>query len=421
MPRALEGKLLLSSTVLLALGLAFLCLEGKLDPATGGRVGFVLGGAYWSVHLLQRWRLTQADPLLLPLAAWMNVLGLIFLYELDPVLATRQVGWIVAGLAALAALVLAPGYHAVVEYKYVGAVLALLLLAATLVVGARAGGAKSWLEIGFLRFQPVEAVKLLMVVFLAGYLDEQQELLRVNWRQWGFLSLPAPQAMLPLLSLWGLSLLLVAFQRDLGAALLLFATLVLMLYLSTGRPFYLVAGSILLALGFAAGYYLFAHVRERVQVWLDPWSVANGAGYQIIQGLFSFAAGGLLGTGLGRGQAAYVPAVATDYLFIALAEEMGLAGALAFISLYVLFAWRGFRIALEAPDSVGQLLAGGLTVLFALQSLVILGGVTKALPLTGVTLPFFSYGGSSMVVSYLLLGLLQKVSCRRAAPVAAGV
>lgn len=421
MLRAVEAKLLLSSTALLALAVAFFYLEGKLAPATGGWVLALLGGAYWLMHLFKRWRWPQADPLLLPLAAWMNLLGLIFLYELAPSLAERQVLWILTGIACLAALTFLPDYLSVVEYKYIGAGLALLLLAATLILGAKAGGAKSWLEVGFLRFQPVEVVKLLMVVFLAGYLDEQQELLRVNWRQWGPFGLPAPQAMLPLLIIWGLSLLLVAFQRDLGAALLLFATLVVMLYLSTGRPLYLVAGLFLLALGFAAGYYLFAHVRERVQVWLNPWSAASDAGYQIIQGLFSLAAGGLVGTGLGLGHAHYVPAVATDYLFVALAEEMGLAGALALIGLYLVFTWRGFRIALEAADGVGQLLAGGLTVLFALQSLVILGGVTRLLPLTGVTLPFFSYGGSSMVVSYLLLGLLQQVRCRRVARPVPGV
>lgn len=410
MPRVTEAKLLLSATVLLAAAVVFFHLSGGRAAASATRVFALAGGSYWAVHLLQYRCRPESDPLLLPLAAWMSLLGLIFLYRLDPELAARQAVWVTLGLGGLAFFLVLPGYLVLAEYKYLGAGVALVLLAATLLVGAKAGGAKSWLELGFLRFQPVEAVKLLMIVFLAGYLDEHRALLQTNWRQWGPIGLPVLHALLPLLAIWGLSLFLVAFQRDLGGALLLFGTLVAMLYLATGRALYLVAGFLLLAVGFAAGYYLFDHVRVRIQVWLDPWAQVHGAGYQVVQGFFSLAAGGLWGTGLGLGQAHYVPAVATDYLFVALAEEMGLAGALGLLSLYLLFTWRGFRLALNAAESVGRLLAGGLTALFALQTLLITGGVTGLLPLTGVTLPFFSYGGSATVVYYLLLGLLLQVS-----------
>lgn len=396
--------------MLLAAAVVFFHLSGGRAAASATRVFALAGGSYWAVHLLQYRCRPESDPLLLPLAAWMSLLGLIFLYRLDPELAARQAVWVTLGLGGLAFFLVLPGYLVLAEYKYLGAGVALVLLAATLLVGAKAGGAKSWLELGFLRFQPVEAVKLLMIVFLAGYLDEHRALLQTNWRQWGPIGLPVLHALLPLLAIWGLSLFLVAFQRDLGGALLLFGTLVAMLYLATGRALYLVAGFLLLAVGFAAGYYLFDHVRVRIQVWLDPWAQVHGAGYQVVQGFFSLAAGGLWGTGLGLGQAHYVPAVATDYLFVALAEEMGLAGALGLLSLYLLFTWRGFRLALNAAESVGRLLAGGLTALFALQTLLITGGVTGLLPLTGVTLPFFSYGGSATVVYYLLLGLLLQVS-----------
>lgn len=396
--------------MLLAAAVVFFHLSGGRAAASATRVFALAGGSYWAVHLLQYRCRPESDPLLLPLAAWMSLLGLIFLYRLDPELAARQAVWVTLGLGGLAFFLVLPGYLVLAEYKYLGAGVALVLLAATLLVGAKAGGAKSWLELGFLRFQPVEAVKLLMIVFLAGYLDEHRALLQTNWRQWGPIGLPVLHALLPLLAIWGLSLFLVAFQRDLGGALLLFGTLVAMLYLATGRALYLVAGFLLLAVGFAAGYYLFDHVRVRIQVWLDPWAQVHGAGYQVVQGFFSLAAGGLWGTGLGLGQPHYVPAVATDYLFVALAEEMGLAGALGLLSLYLLFTWRGFRLALNAAESVGRLLAGGLTALFALQTLLITGGVTGLLPLTGVTLPFFSYGGSATVVYYLLLGLLLQVS-----------
>jgi len=414
MNRGLEAKLLLIVSLFLLLLVVHLYRSGE-----GGerlwRLAGLLGG-YWAVYAVKRWRWPQTDTVLLPATYLLNLLGLVELYGLEPALADRQVLWVLIGLGGLCLLALLPDYRTLLEYRYSAAVLALVLLGATLAVGTRIGGAKSWLSLGVLRFQPVEAVKLLMVVSLAGYLDEHRELLSVNWRSWGRIGLPAPQALVPLGAIWGLSLLLVAVQRDLGAGLILFCTLVTMLYLATGRSLYLVTGAALLLAGLVAGYHLFGHVQERIRVWLDPWSEAYGAGYQVLQGLFALAEGGLVGTGVGRGYGHLIPASATDYLFAVLAEEMGLAGALGVIGLYLILAWRGFGIAAQSQDAAGSLLAGGLTALLALQSLVLLAGVTRLFPLTGVTLPLFSYGGSSTVVFYLVIGLLLQLGGRRIGP-----
>lgn len=407
---------MVTATLQIAVAAVFFFLQGKLDAGTAAIAAGSLALCYWLAFIIKNWRWPGSEPLLLPLAAWMNTLGLVFLYQLKPEMAARQLIWIMIGLLFLTLLGFVPRYFTLVEYKYIGAGIALALLVATLLAGTTGGGARSWLQLGVLRFQPVELVKIIMVVFLAGYLEDQMELLQVTWRQFGPLGLPAPQALLPLLVIWGVSLLLVASQRDLGGALLLFVTMIAMLYLATGRRLYLGAGFILLLMGFGAGYLLFGHVRERVQVWLNPWAAYHGPGYQVVQGLFAMASGGLVGTGLGLGHPGSVPAITTDYLFVAVAEEMGLAGALALVGLYLIFTWRGLRIAINAPDRVGQLLAGGLAALFGLQCLIIMAGVAKLLPLTGVTLPFFSYGGSSTVVSYLLMGLLLEVSRSRSVP-----
>ncbi|MGB9886252.1 MAG: FtsW/RodA/SpoVE family cell cycle protein [Moorellales bacterium] len=405
-----EVKLVASASlfVLLIWGLLY------LNHETGGRLWRLaaLAGGLWAGYGLKRRCWPDADPLILPVIHALNLLGLALLYRLEPSLADRQILWVLVGLAGLAVIGLIPDYRFLLEYKYTGAVLTLALLAATLAVGVEAGGARSWLAVGVLRMQPVEAAKLLMVIFLAGYLEENRELLRANWRPWGSIALPAPQALVPLATIWGLSLLLVAFQRDLGGSLILFCTLVAMLYQATERRLYLAAGGLLLLLGFGTGYVLFDHVQSRIRAWLDPWSQAYGTGYQLVQGWFALAAGGLLGSGVGVGYPHLVPAVTTDYLFAALAEEMGLLGGLGLLALYLVLTWRGFRTALRAQDSAGCLLAGGLSSLLALQTLILLGGVTGMLPLTGVALPYFSYGGSSMVVSYLLAGLLLQVGQR---------
>lgn len=232
-----------------------------------------------------------------------------------------------------------------------------------------------------------------------------------SW-QLGNMRVPHPRHFGPLLMMWGLSVLFLVAQRDLGAALLFFGTFLAMVYMATGRKGYVVLGMFMFLLAAVGAYLLFGHVQTRVQIWLDPWPLAEGKGYQVIQSIFALTSGGLTGTGLGLGYPRFVPEVHTDFIFSALVEEMGLAGGIGVILIYIFFIYRGFRIALLAKTGFGALLAGGLTALMAIQTLTILGGVTKFIPLTGITLPFVSYGGSSMVANFVLLGLLLNVSHR---------
>ncbi|MGB9825546.1 MAG: FtsW/RodA/SpoVE family cell cycle protein, partial [Desulfofundulus sp.] len=221
---------------------------------------------------------------------------------------------------------------------------------------------------------------------------------------------PAPQEWGPLIAMWGVSLILLIFQKDLGAALIYFSTFLAMVYASTGRVAYICLGGALFLAGAAGSYALFEHVRLRVEVWLNPWRYVETAGYQVVQSLFALAAGGLTGSGLGGGLPLFIPAVHTDFIFAAITEEMGLAGGLGVLMIYMLFVYRGFLIALASPDDFACLLATGLTALMGLQAFIIMAGVTKLLPLTGVTLPFLSYGGSSLVANFIILGLLLNIS-----------
>jgi cell division protein FtsW (lipid II flippase) len=259
-------------------------------------------------------------------------------------------------------------------------------------------------------FQPSELLKVLFVIFLAAYLADQRELLiYATWRL-GPLRLPPLPYLLPLVVMWLLVLGLVVVQRDLGAALLFFGIFLALLYAATARLDYVLAGLLAFAVGATVCYQLFGHVQDRVAIWLDPWAYAQGRGYQIVQALIALGAGGVFGAGLGYGYPEYIPAVHTDFVLAAIGEELGLLGSLAVVGLYLLLVYRGFRIALRAPEPYWQLLAVGLTTVLGLQALVILGGTIRLIPLTGITLPFVSYGGSSLLVNYLAIGLLLRIS-----------
>jgi cell division protein FtsW (lipid II flippase) len=291
-----------------------------------------------------------------------------------------------------------------------------VLVAATLVGGRSlyAGGPALWLGFGSFVFQPSEALKFLLVVFLAGYLADKRELLADASTQIGPLKLPPLPYLAPMGVLLGLSLSLLAVQGDLGAALLLFAISLGMLYLASSRLDYVLVG----LAGFGAGAYLMYRqlsvVGTRVEIWLDPWSRAQESGYQLVQSMLALAGGGVMGTGIGFGSPADIPAVHTDFVYAAIVEELGMAGGTAILALYALLAIRGFRIAIVATDPFDRLLAAGLTFAIATQTLIIVGGVVRLIPLTGITLPFLSYGGSSMVVSAISVGLLLRVSAGRA-------
>jgi len=276
--------------------------------------------------------------------------------------------------------------------------------------GHEQGGAKSWLDFGVFHFQPSEFVKILVVLFLASFLAENRPVLTAGTKNLGWLSLPGPQEWGPLVAMWGVSLLLLIFQKDLGAALIYFSTFLTMVYVATSRIFYVLFGMVLFMAGAAASFYFFEHVRARVETWLNPWPYIETTGYQVIQSLFAINSGGMIGTGLGEGYPEFIPIVHTDFIFSAICEETGLIGGVGVIILFMIFVFRGIRIALRTRDEFAALVASGLTALMGLQAFIIIAGVTKLLPLTGVTLPYMSYGGSSLVANFILLGLLMNIS-----------
>lgn len=355
----------------------------------------------------------QFDSYLLPLAAFLTSVGLLMIYRLKEGLFFPQLKWAFIGVLFFFLIAVASKkIQTLVHYKYMIGLFAVFLLIATIFFGSDIGGSRNWIIMGPARFQPSEFAKIAIIVFLAAYLIEHRVLLADPERKkWGF-SLPPLRFIAPLITIWGIALLMFLLQRDLGSALLFFGIAIFMTYIATGNVSYMAMAAMFFAISSIVGYFLFSHVRVRVAIWLHPWDDPTGQAYQIVQSLFSFAAGGVFGTGLTLGQPALIPEVHTDFIFSAIAEETGLIGALAVIFVYMLFLHRGFKIAMTCKNEMNMLLAAGLTVSFAIQVFIILAGITKLLPLTGITLPFVSYGGSSMVASYIMAGLLFSLSIK---------
>lgn len=366
-----------------------------------------------ALHVVVRVAAPDADPFLLPIAALLTVVGVTMIYRLDSQLVLSQWVWVLVGGASLAFVVVTfRNYAQLTQYKYLTALagVALLLVPILPVIGAEINGARLWVRLGGFSFQPSEIAKLLIVIFLAAYLAEKRELLAISTRRVAGIWLPETRHFGPLLLMWAISLLVLVFEKDLGSSLLFFGVFLIMLYVATERGAYVVIGILLFFAGAYIAYRIFGHVATRIDIWINPWLDPADRGYQITQSLFGIASGGLAGSGLGLGSPGKIPAVATDFIFSALGEELGLVGATAVILAYLLFTLRGLRIASAANDEFGKLLAVGLTCAFGLQAFVILGGVTKLIPLTGITLPFISYGGSSILSNFILLGLMLRVS-----------
>lgn len=405
--------LLLFPVALLAIGLVLLALVRRqiVDWQTlTGAVLFASGLVAAAVWL--RWRLPRADPLLLPIAATLAAVGQTMTSRLEPSLGPRQGIWVLIGLGAMTLVGFLPTIAWLRRYRYTWATLAILLQILTLLLGRdpNGGGAALWFVIGPISVQPMEIVKLLLVVFLAAYLEEYRELLTIAGRRFGRIHLPPLPYLAPILVMIGVALLLFWLQRDLGPALLFSTVLLAMLYVASGRASYVVSGLVLLVLGGALASRVFDHVHTRVVTWFDPWSTRDTLGYQLVQALYAFASGGVFGAGLDMGSPRYVPAVHTDFVIAAIGEELGLVGTLAIVALFVLFVQRGFLIALNARSGFSALLAAGLTSVVALQALIILAGTLELIPLTGITLPFVSYGGSSVVANFVIVGLLLRIA-----------
>jgi cell division protein FtsW (lipid II flippase) len=369
-----------------------------------------------AAHLVLRFALPHADPYLLPLAGLLSAVGLTMIYRIDPDLALRQGLWVVIGLAAFAGLIVFLKDHRVLDHvKYILGLTAIVLLVLPALpgLGRTINGASLWVDIGPIVFQPGEFAKILIVIFLAGYLRDNREMLSMGAGRYG---LPSLKYFGPLLVVWGGAMLVLFQTNDLGSGLLYFSIFLAMLWVATARWPYVAVGSALFAGGAYALYHVVPHVQDRVSIWLDPWQDPFDKGYQLVQSIYAISGGGLFGQGLGRGilltpeQNPYIPYLETDFIFAAIAQELGLAGAAGLVLLYVVFLYRGFRIALMAADGFSKLLAVGLTAAFAIQAFLIIGGVTRLIPLTGITLPFVSYGGSSIVANFVLIGLLLIVS-----------
>lgn len=392
---------------------------GWLSQAPFGTAALVglatLGPAFALLAILVRRRLRIADPLLLPLSCFLMSLGLVLQARLAPALFPRHLFWSLAGVAAIGAGALLPvPLRLLSRYRYTWALSALALVALTLVAGKEAspGGPRLWLELGGLSFQPAEPLKLVLVVFLAGYLEDKQDLLaRGDWKFGPLRLIPWPY-LAPLAVMLGSSLLLLAVQRDLGAALLLYGIGLSLLYVASLRFSYVLLGTAAFIAGAAQLHSRMPVARIRLAIWLDPWSDAQGYGYQLVQALMAVAGGGFLGSGLGLGQPTVIPAVHTDFVFAAIAEELGLAGAAAVVLVYAILGLRGLRGALRATG-FAALLAAGISIALTLQALIIMGGVIKLIPLTGITLPFLSYGGTSLITSTFMLGLLLRAEAER--------
>jgi cell division protein FtsW (lipid II flippase) len=407
------GLLLLALTLGIgAYALVGLGKRGRVPPSIG------LYGSLIAVGFLAAWFVTRkvarrADPVLLPAAALLSAMGFAVIWRLKPDLAVEQVTWLGVGLIAfVATLVFVRDDRMLDAYTYTIGLAGLILLLLPIVpgVGRVINGARLWVAIGPLSFQPAEFGKVLIVIFLASYLSSKRELLASGSGRFG---LPRVKDLGPLVIAWAASLAVLFLEKDLGASLLFFAVFVVMLWVASGRPGYLVLGFVMFAVGAWIGYLAFTHVQLRVDYWLhalDPQNVYELGFGQLAQGQFALASGGLVGTGLGLGSPTLIPYAATDFIFAAIGEELGLLGTAAILLVFLTLIGRSLRVAVERTDAFGTLLATGLTTIVAVQTFVIVGGVTRLIPLTGITLPFVSYGGSSLVANFVILALLIRVS-----------
>ncbi len=388
--------------------------------------------ALFVIHALFTISGRRMDEVLFPTAAMLAGISLLMMQRLPQDLVQQQVAgrdlglgqlqlaWILFGfslLAAIALLVRSDGWLR--RYKYTWAAAGIFLLLLVFIFGDVTGGARLTLRIGPVSGQPSELLKVILVVFLAGYLAENRKLLTEANTKVGPLRLPPLPYLLPMLAMWGIALAIVIIQSDLGAALLYFLVFLGLLYVATRRISYVVLGMGMFIAGGFVLYELVPRVQERIDIWLNPWADAQGAGYQIIRGLYAYGRGGVLGTGIGAGLPQVgtipsIPAIHTDFIFTGIAEELGMLGALAVLGLYIVIAERGFRIAALAVDDFRALLATGLTLVIVVQAAIIAGGNLRVVPLTGITLPLVSYGGSSLLVNGAVIGLLLALSDRGA-------
>ncbi len=411
------GLLILAvAGALVAYALQGLGLHGEV-PRNLAIYGVIFAGASVGGWLVVRYAARSADPAIYPVAVLLGGLGLAMLYRLMDErgrvdIAQDQAVWLLIGLACFAVtLLVLRDIRQLDSYTYTIGLAGIVLLLLPIVpgIGYSINGARLWVNFGFLQFQPAEFGRVLIVIFLASYLSQRRELLAAGVGRFG---LPRVKDLGPLLLAWGTSLAVLLLERDVGASLLLFGVFVVMVWVATGRSSYLVLGIVLFAIGAYIGWLALPHIQERVVIWfhaLDPQNV-NGIGYQLAQGWFAFASGGMVGTGLGLGSPTFIPYVGSDFILAAFGEELGMLGVAGILLLYLVLIGRGLRIGVERQDTFGKLLAVGLTTVVGLQVFTIAAGVLRLIPLTGVPLPLVSYGGTSRVPTFVILALLVRAS-----------
>ena len=429
--RGVELRLLVPIALLVPLGfvVTHIALSGTAEPGP-----MELAGTYVAILLVAHLALVvsghRGDQLILPAVGAMGAVGIVMLnrlpqdlagtnlFGLELGMAQTQVLWMAVGAAAMVAIAIGLRDDGILRhYKYSWGAIGIGLLAATLLFGYEVNGARLWIDLGPVSVQPGELLKIVLVVFIAGYLAETRTLLTSARIRIGFLSIPPLPYFLPMLALFAVVMLIVVSLNDLGTALLFFGTFLTMLFVATGRRSYVLIGLILFVGGSFAAYQLFGHVQGRFDAWLDPFADPLGAGFQPVRALYALGRGGVFGEGLGQGLitlggSTTIPYIESDFIFTAVAEELGLLGAFALLGFAAVLVFRGLRIAALARDDFSGLLAVGLTTSLGLQTLIIIAGNTKLIPLTGITLPFVSYGGSSILASFVMIGVLLSISHR---------
>jgi cell division protein FtsW (lipid II flippase) len=438
-PRNVELALLVFSLVIAMAAYASVGLahDGKLPAGMAG-YGGGLAVLFLGAHLALRRLAPDADPLILPCVTMLNGLGLAMIHRIDLALGDRatrlgnhyspaapaQLTWTALGVVLFVVVLLVVRDHRVLQrftYTAMLAGLVLLLLPLLPVIGTTINGSRIWIHLAGFSFQPGELAKLALLVFFAGYLVIKRDVLALASRRVVGIDLPRGRDLGPIIVAWAASLGVLVFERDLGTSLLFFGAFVALLYVATERLSWLLIGLVLFVSGSFAAFTLFGHVQQRVDIWLDPTAHYNdrfGGSYQLMQGLFGMGTGGILGKGLGQGRPDIVPYANTDFIVAAFGEELGLTGLMAILIVYAIVVQRGLRTSIGVRDAFGKLLAAGLSFSMALQVFVVVGGVTRLIPLTGLTMPFLSYGGSSLVSNWALVAILLRISdaARRPAP-----
>jgi cell division protein FtsW (lipid II flippase) len=390
----------------------------KLPPNVAVLLAWVFG-LYLVAHLAVRRFAPASDGTLLPLAAMLNGIGFVMIARLAgagrdyPQQARAQSVWVAIGIAVFViTLIVVRDVRVFERYRYIALLLGIMFMLLPLVpvIGQSRGGGRLWVGIGPLSIEPSEIAKVLLVAFFAAYLADKRELLTQGRIRIGRWFVPSPRDLGPLVLAWGMSLVVLAYEQDIGTSLLFFGVFAAMLYMTTRRYAYLVGTLVLLVVGAFVAYKAFGHVRVRVENWTNPWPNARGSGIQPVQGWYALGSGGIAGTGLGLGQPWQVPLASTDYMFTSIGEELGLIGSIGVIALFMLFVGSAYRIAVDTVRPFTKLFAAGIATIIGFQTFLIIGGVTRVIPLTGISLPFVSYGGSSLVANFALLAILLRIS-----------